>query len=193
MLRSLARSCWSAPTMSAFELVGRHHPGGDGVAPRGQQHPQRLVVAAAAWQRQMLQGECLPSGADRIDRSWRRCAGPAAWDGRLHDLLAVGEQERGQSGAGAASALDRPGTPARDLGQGEAEKLPIAAGGRAGGDLGADPTDWRDGRSGQGIAVGADPDDAVNGVCKDGHAVVLPSGGGRGRCRPGRSHRAAER
>ena len=74
---------------------------------------------------------------------------------------------------------------------GELQELLIAGGVGPGRGLGEDPTDRAEGGSRQGVTVGVDADDAVDGVCQDGHAVA-PSGGGRGRCRPGRSHRAAQ-
>ena len=49
-----------------------------------------------------------------------------------------------------------------------------------------------EGRRGQGVTVAIDADDAIDELSQGGHGGGLPSGDGRGRCRPGRKHRAAE-
>jgi hypothetical protein len=179
-----------------LELVDGSNPAAGGVPSGGQQHPQRFAVAAAARQRLVLVAKGLPSRTDRIDRVGLGAgrAGGALGPGDLHDPLAVGVQKCGQPGAVAAGALDRPAAPRRvagDLRAGELQELLVAGGVGPGRGLGEDPTDRAEGGSRQGVTVGVDADDAVDGVCQDGHAVA-PSGGGRGRCRPGRSHRAAQ-
>ena len=58
---------------------------------------------------------------------------------------------------------------------GEFQELLIAGGVGPGRGLGEDPTDRTDSGSRQGVTVGVDADDAVDGVCQDGHAVA-PSG-----------------
>jgi hypothetical protein len=100
-------------------------------------------------------------------------------------------QEHGQAGAEAARAFHRPNSTTRHRRTSKAQEVLVAGRVGAGGDLSEHAADLGDRGSGQGVAVGVDADDAVNELCQHGHAVVLLGEGGRGRRRPGRSHRAA--
>jgi hypothetical protein len=106
--------------------------------------------------------------------------------------LAALLQRHRQASAEATGSLDRPQATARNVTVRKVEQLLVARGVGTGGGLGEYPAEVGDGGRGQGVAVGVDADDAVDKLCQHGHAVVLLGGGGRGRRRPGRSHRAAQ-
>jgi hypothetical protein len=136
----------------------------------------------------------LAGGPDGIQRVALGAAA-AGWPlgpGDLDDPLTTLLQHCRQAGAEAARPLDRPAAAAGQVGLGEAEQ-PLVAG-RVGADRGPGQhaTEAGDGGRGQGVAVGVDADDAVDRLCQHGHAVVLLMSDGRGRRRPGRSHRAAQ-
>jgi hypothetical protein len=152
--------------MSALGLVDGGNPAADGVSSGGQQYAKGFPVAAAAWQHLMLlwvawvpverHGPQRPGSVlapvRRAERLGRATPG---------DPLPVGVQERGQPGAVAAGALDRPTAPrpvAGDVEVGEPQELLVAGGVGPGRGLGQDPTDRADGGSRQGVTVGVDAD-----------------------------------
>jgi hypothetical protein len=109
------------PHDQRLELVGGVHPDGNGTPSGGQQHPQRLPMPALPGRRQPLGGKRVFGGADRVGGIGLG-AGAAGWPlgpADLHDPLVMLEQAAGQPSPVAASTLDRPAAPARDLDVGE--------------------------------------------------------------------------
>jgi hypothetical protein len=154
--------------------------GDDRTVPRGQQHPHRLPVAAGPGRGQVLAGQRLAGGPHGV-QVVALGAVAAGRTGRSVDLdhpLTAFEQERGQPGAVAAGAFDRPYPPAGCVLAGEGEQPLVAhrVGGAlhrvdhaAGGGL--------DDGGGVGVAVGVDPDDVVDLACEHGSHGVPPDGG----------------
>jgi hypothetical protein len=96
----------------------------------------------------------------------------AAWD--LDDLLTMAKEEGRQPGAEAAGSLDRPAAPPRHLAGPERQQLLVAGGVGGSGGVIQQATDSGDGGGGQGVAVGVDPDDAIDGLCQHGHGGCPP-------------------
>jgi hypothetical protein len=159
-----------------LELTDRGHPGKGCAASGGQQRPQRLPLTAPTGDCRAVLAERLTGGADGVQRV-ALGAGAAGWPlgpADLDHVLAPSEQEAGQAGAVAAGALDRPAaaTGIGQVGLGEAEQLPVAGRIGAGRGLGEDAAEVGNGGGGVGVAVGVDADDAVDGLCQNGHVVV---------------------
>ena len=109
----------------------------------------------------------------------------------LDQLLTVGAEEGGQPSAVAAGALYGPAAPAWHMAAGEAEQFPVAGGVGPGSGLTQEAPDRAEDCGGQGVTVAINADEAIDELSQGGH-VVAPFWDGRGRCRPGRKHRAAE-
>jgi len=118
----------------------------------------------------------LTGSTDRVQRVGlgARAAGWPLGSADLDDLLTTLEQEAGQAGTVAAGTLDRPATAPVDLDPGGLQQLVVAGGVGAGRGLAQDATGRGERGGGQGVAMGVDADDAIDGVCQHGHAVVLP-------------------
>jgi hypothetical protein len=101
-------------------------------------------------------------------------------------------QERRQAGAVAARAFHCPTATARHLAAGEAEQLLVAGRIGAGGGLGEHSTDRGECRGGQGVAVVSTPMTPSTVSASMVMRRFLLVRDGRGRRRPGRSHRAAQ-
>jgi hypothetical protein len=139
---------------------GGGHLGKGGAAPGGQQYPQRLPLAAAAWAGQAVLTERLAGGPDRVQRVALGASpgGQPLGPADLQDLLAALLQEHRQPGAETARSLDRPAATAGQMGLGKAEQLLVARGVGTGRGLGQHAAKAGDRRGGQGIAVGIDAD-----------------------------------
>jgi hypothetical protein len=136
----------------------------DGRAPRGQQHRQRLTVAATARGSELGAGEGLAGGTDRVQWVGLRAVaslGPL-WSVELdHDLLAPFEVSC-QSGAVAPGALDRPRPQHRVL-VGELNELGISISAGFDSDLSKHPAGPRVDRSrGVGVDMGVNADDDID-------------------------------
>ena len=191
--RSVARSSSGAPTISASGLADGGHPSGGRAASGAQQRPQGLPLTAAARDGRAVLAKRLASGSDGVQRValGATATGWPLGSAHLDDPLAALLQRHRQASAEATRSLDRPQATARNVTVRKVEQLLVTRGVGTGGGLGEDPAEVGDGGRGQGVAVGVDADDAVDELCQHGHAVVLLGEGGRGRRRPGRSHRAA--
>jgi hypothetical protein len=166
-----------------LEMVDRLGAGAHGAAPRDQQHPHGLALAAAARPGEMLATERFVCGTDRVQLVGLGAVAPRrprrAVD--LDDPLALLEQEHRQAGAEAAAGLDRPHAPTAGVAAHEPQQPPVAE--RVGG-LGAvrhHHSGDRDDRRRVRVAVGVDADDVSDVLCEHAHAN-LPRGelvGGR--------------
>jgi hypothetical protein len=158
-----------------LELVDGGDSSGQGRAPGGQQHPQRLVVAPLADCSQLLGqlAEGVTGSADGVDRiglgaaALRRPLGSASLD----QMLTAAAQEGGQARAVAAGALDRPAAPASQMDVGEAEQGLVAGRVGAHGGLAQDAADRAERGGGQTVAVGVNADHAIDELCQHGHGV----------------------
>jgi hypothetical protein len=101
------------------------------------------------------------------------------------------EQAAGQPSPVAASTLDRPAAPARDLDVGDVARGPVALGVGPGLGLSGEPADGRDRCSGQGVAVGVDPGDASTRSASMAMRLLLAEAAVVG-AGLGASHRAAQ-
>ena len=119
----------------------------------------------------MVVGEGLPGGADGV-QGVALSAGPSReplGSADLDHLLAMGLQEGRQAGAVAASAFHRPTAPTGHLRSGEVEQATVAGPVGADRHLGEQAPHRVGGSGGQGVSVGVDADDAVNGASQPGH------------------------
>lgn len=179
-----------------LELVDRGGGGADGSMAGGEQDAQGLALATEPRLDQMLGGQGFLCRPDRIAHVG---LAPATGSGALgstdfQDLFTCLIEEGGQTLAVAANAFQAPATTAGDVLAGVVQQPPVVATG-VGGDIsaGRDAANGAHGRSGEGVTVGVEADDAVDLFCEHGHVVVLLHGrDGRGRRRPGWSHRVAE-
>jgi hypothetical protein len=152
--------------------------GGDrvhGAAPCGQQRGQRGPLRPGLGRGQPNPGQGVAGGAFSVDHIG---LGPAA-TGRsnravqLHDHFPGVGEVAGQSGAVAASTLDRPG-PQPTVALGQLQQLGVAIGISCDRDRGQQRAGIdRDQRGGVSIGVGVDPDDELDQFCQHGHCVLL--------------------
>lgn len=152
----------------------------------GEQHPECLTFSALAGLDEMLAGQRLTSGAYRVEGVGLATAtlGRPLGAADLHHPFAGRLQERRQAGAVAAGSFKGPAAAARDVLAGELQELKVAVGVSGRFDVGEYSTQCTDRGSGQGVAVGIDPDDAIDLLCQRGHAVASF---------PGRLHLASAR
>ena len=162
--RSSARSSSGAPTSSALSWP---------IAATRARVALRRVVSSTRSASRSPRRRGWPGGRGRAPRgrpgprparrSWRRCAGLAAWVGRPRRPA-----HRAAAGTrpGRRRSCPPPRPPSSD-GQAagawaKSEQPPVAGGVGAGGGLGQHAAQAGDGGGGQGVAVGVDADDAVD-------------------------------
>src|SRR5687767_12730924 len=135
-------------------MVDRRGGRADGALAGGQQHPERLACSALAGLDEMLAGQRLTSGADRVEGVGLATAtlGRPLGAADLYHLFSGCLQERRQAGAVAAGSFKGPAAAARDVPTSELQELKVAVGvsGRFG--VGEDGTQCTDRRRGQGVA-----------------------------------------
>jgi len=148
----------------------RHRP-----LARRQQHAQGLACAPPAGLGQVLARERFASGAGGVEQVRLGAVAPRQPNGaiHLHHPLAALEQVRGQAGAEAAGALDRPDAPSGCPLPGEGEQPAVAEG--VGGHLrlGDHASGGVADRRRVGVAVGVDADDLIDQPCQHPHGVLL--------------------
>lgn len=196
MLRSSALRSSGGGHDQGLEVADRCRARTDRTLVGGQQNSQRRTLATTARGEQVFRGQDLASGAHGSDRiglaaaTLRRSLGAAHFD----DPLACGAEEGRQSGSAPSRSLQNPTPITRNILASKSKQVPVSAliGGRLG--MREYRAECGHRHRDEGAAVGIDADNAVDLFCRHGQAVVLPFRRRRpcGRCRPGRSHRAAE-
>ena len=113
-----------------LEVVDGGGAGGDRACPGGDENSERFSCTAAARPDEMVAGEHLAGGADRVEGI--ALAGAPPWwafgPADLDDAFALSDPESGEPGAVAAGSLDCPAAPLGQVVSGELKQSPIAAG-----------------------------------------------------------------
>jgi hypothetical protein len=138
-----------------------------------EQHPHGFAIAAAARLGEMITGERLAGGADRVELVRLRAiaARRACWALDLDDPFAVREQERRQPRAVAAARLDRPHATPCGVQLGEPQlSLVTERVSRHRSILDHDASQRRDDCSRVRIAMRVHADDVICLLCEDTHA-----------------------
>ena len=177
--RNSARSSSGALTISALSWLTVWVQAVTALRRVVEQDSEGLAVAAAAHDGGMLGDEGVAGNVGGVQGVALGGGAPgrtaSAWD--LDDLLILVKKKGLQAGAEAAGTLDRPAAPTRQLAGREHQQFWIADGVGGCGGVHQEAADGGDGRGGQGVAVGVDADDAVDGLCQHGHLRLSSLGG----------------